>query len=222
MRHKSFGGAIAKWFDDWKLAGLGILNAMKGYRFWLYFLLFFVLFGTLLSFFSSGFAAFNYFFAVNLGEKISTIFDAFLSLFGVGRSFWDFLITFLIAILQGLLLSLIVLVYKHRRQKNKQKQKDKNDKTASGALQNAGISAGLAILGSGCPTCGATLITPILSAIFSTGGYAIAGTISGIITLIAIIIAIFSVQKLGVEMYVIMLEEKRSKRLKKEENGKNN
>ncbi len=209
MKHKSLKDWAAKFFDECKMAGLGIVLLSKKLKFWLIFVSIFIVFGTLLSMFAGGFAAFNLFFATDFGGKMSILGSAFLSLFGVGRDLGTFLSVFCISLLQALLITLIVLIYKHRK------------KSSTSAMQNAGIAAGLALLGSGCPTCGATLITPILTAIFSGGGYAIIGTVSVVITIVAILIALYSIKKLGMESYVIMLGEKRKQRLE-EKNGKSN
>ena len=209
MKHKSLKDSVARFFDECKMAGLGIVLSTKKLKFWLIFIPVFIIFGTLLSMFAGGFSAFNLFFATDFGGKMSILGSAFLSLFGVGRDLGTFLSVFSISLLQALLITLIVLIYKYRK------------KTSTSAMQNAGIATGLALLGSGCPTCGATLITPILTAIFSGGGYAIVGTVSGIITALAILVALYSIKKLGMESYVIMLGEKRKQRLEKKD-GKSN
>ena len=85
--------------------------------------------------------------------------------------------------------------------------RQKRPKQNKGGISDAGIVAGLAVLGSGCPTCGTALITPLVGAIFSGSSYAIAGAISGIITVIAIIVAIFSLKKVGLDCYVIIKYE---------------
>ena len=84
------------------------------------------------------------------------------------------------------------------------------------------IITGLIALGAGCPTCGTTLITPLIGVIFSTGSLSIAGTISTIVTWLAIIIAILSLKRLGEETYVTIINEKYLARhaKKKEQNEK--
>ena len=80
-----------------------------------------------------------------------------------------------------------------------------------------GISAGLAMLGTGCPTCGTALLAPVIGAIFS-GSSAIVGTVSWIVTILAVFIALFSLKKIGEDAYVIMISEeyKKKKREKKD------
>ena len=79
-------------------------------------------------------------------------------------------------------------------------------------LGKAGIITGLIALGAGCPTCGTPLLTPLLGAIFSTGGLALTGAISTLVTVLAILIAILSLKRLGVETYVIIVNEKYMKK----------
>lgn len=194
-RKSSLKQKFLRWCDGWRLSALGVVLASKKPKFWLVFILSFIIFGTLLSLLSGGMGAINLFFTTDLSGKLMIIKDGFLALFGVGRTFPDWLLIFGISFLQSLLIALITLVWQKKRTQH------------ATSLQNASIVTGLAILGSGCPTCGTALITPVLGAVFSTGSYAIAGTISGLITLLAIIIALLSLKKVGEEAYVIMVDE---------------
>ena len=198
-----------KWLDDFALAGKGILLATKEKRFWCGFIPSFLFFGLLMSLLQGGFAKFELMGALGFPSSLKIIGDSFLTIFGVGQAFFDWLPIFAISVLQGILIGLIVLLWK--------KKKDQN----SANLERAGIITGLIALGAGCPTCGTTLLTPLLGAIFSTGSLAIAGTISTIVTILAIIVAILSLKRLGVETYVIIINEKYlAKRAKKEQSEK--
>lgn len=201
-RGKSFRARWSRFLREWKTALLGVILATRKWKFWAVFLPVLIVFGTLLSLLSSGFGAVNLFFASGFSGKMRILGDGVLSFLGQGRNFWDWLLIFLIAVLQALLIALIVLVWKKR--KNFQGACPVN----AGTAQNAGISAGLALLGSGCPTCGTALLTPVLGAVFSTGSYAVAGIISGVVSIIAVIIALFSLKKVGNSAYVIMVAEK--------------
>lgn len=214
---------LLKWCDGFRLAALGIVLASKSLKFWLVFAVSFAIFGTLLSLLSGGMGAVNLFFATDFPGKLKILNGGFFALFGVGRSFPDWLLIFSISLLQALLIATIALVWQKKRKNSanaknaKNIRNTKNVKNAESTksstpdrsldVQSAGIVAGLAVLGSGCPTCGTALITPALGAIFSTGSYAIAGTVSGIITTLAIIIAILSLKKTGEQAYVIMVDE---------------
>ena len=96
------------------------------------------------------------------------------------------------------------------------KRVSKGEDTSNSAnVEKAGIITGLIALGAGCPTCGTTLLTPLLGAIFSTGGLAMVGVLSNIVTCLAVVIAILSLKRIGEETYVIIVNERYLK--KKEE-----
>lgn len=198
-----------KWCDEFVLAGKGILLATKEKRFWYGFIPSFFFFGLLINLLQGGFSKFELMHALGFPYCFKIIADSFLAIFGVNQPFFDWLPVFAISLLQGILIGLIVLLW--------QKKKDQN----SANLEKAGIITGLIALGAGCPTCGTTLLTPLLGAVFSTGSLAIAGTISIIVTMLAIIIAILSLKRLGEETYVIIInEEYLARKSKKEANAK--
>lgn len=156
---------------------------------------------------SGGFSKFQLMGVVGFSGAMKIIFDAFLGIFGVGQAFLDWLFVFLLAILQGVLIGLIVLLAKKKRDSNAEN------------IEKAGIIAGLIALGAGCPTCGTTLLTPLIGAIFSAGGVAITGIVSGVVTVLAVVIAILSLRRIGEETYVIIINERYLK--KKEAREKN-
>lgn len=186
-----------KWCDDFVLAGKGILMATKEKRFWCGFIPTFIIFAILINLLSAGFSKFQLMFLSPEAFGL-VIRDAFLSIFGINQVFVDWLPVFLLCLLQGTLVGLIVFLWHKKREKG----------ANSAGIEKAGLITGLIALGAGCPTCGTTLITPLLGAIFSTGSLAIAGAISTIVTVLAVIIAILSLKRLGLETYVIIIDEK--------------
>ena len=201
-----------KWLDEFVLAGKGILLATKEKRFWVGFIIAFLFFGTLMNLLSGGFSKFELMGMVGFGGSMKIIGDALLGVFGINMIFLEWLPVFSLAWLQGILIGLIVLLWHKKRISNGKESSN------SANVEKAGIITGLIALGAGCPTCGTTLLTPLLGALFSTGGLAMVGVISGIVTALAIIIAILSLKRLGEETYVIIVNEKYMKR-KKEERG---
>ena len=198
-----------KWLDGFALAGKGILLATREKKFWYSFVPSFLFFGFLMNLLSGGFTKFELMSALGFPASLRVIGECFLAIFGINQIFLDWLPIFAISILQGILIGLIVLLWDKKRHQN------------SANLEKAGIITGLIALGAGCPTCGTTLLTPLIGTIFSTGGLAITGTISTIITWLAIIIAILSLKRLGEEAYVIIINEKYlAKKRVKEQNEK--
>lgn len=209
------GARFDRWVDEWKMALSGILLATRDWKFDITVLISFVIFGTLINLLSSSTAALNLFWATDFAGKISIIGDSFSAIFGVGRNFWDFLLNFVVTVLQSFLIGLVVFVWRKKR-RNQREQKLAGTENADN-LQSAGLVAGLAVLGSGCPTCGTTLLMPIIGTIFSSGGYALAGTISGILTVAAIWLALFTTRRIGKDAYAMIKSEEFEKRHKKKE-----
>lgn len=189
-----------KWLDEFVLAGKGILLATKEKRFWYGFIPAFLFFGLLMNILSGGIAKFELMNALGFPANLQILGSSFLAIFGVNQPFLDWLPIFLISLLQGILIGLIVLLWQKKRGQNSEN------------LEKAGIITGLIALGAGCPTCGTTLLTPLLGVIFSSGSLAIAGTVATIVTVLAVIIAILSLKKLGVEIYVTIIDEKYRKK----------
>ncbi len=193
---------IRKWLDGFPLAGRGILLATREKRFIISAIIAFLFFGTLMNLLSAGFSKFQLMAALGFSGSMGIIWDSFIGVFGWNRIFMEWLPVFLLALMQGILIGLIVLLWKKKQGQN------------SANVQRAGIVTGLIALGAGCPTCGTTLIAPLLGTIFSSGA-SMVGTVSILITVIAIIIAILSLRRLGEETYVIIVNERYLK--KKEE-----
>lgn len=209
------GVKLDKWLDEWKMALSGVLLATRDWRFDLAAIIAFLVFGTLMNLLSSSTAALNLFWATDFAGKMSILGDSFLAIFGVGRNFWDWLLLFLITLLQSILIGLVVLVWqKKRRSRREQLLADVHN---SDNLQSAGLVAGLAILGSGCPTCGTTLLMPVIGTIFSSSSYALAGAVSGILTLAAVLLALFTLKRTGREAYAMIISEDFMKRHRKKE-----
>lgn len=188
-----------KWLDSFVLAGKGILLATREKRFWYGFIPAFLFFGFLMNLLASGFSKFELMGTLGFPSSLRILLDSFIAIFGINQPFLDWLPIFAISILQGILIGLIVFLW-HKKRENHSKNSEN--------LGSAGLITGLIALGAGCPTCGTTLLTPLIGAIFSTGGLAVTGAISAIVTALAIIIAILSLRRLGEETYVIIINEK--------------
>lgn len=194
----NFYSKLQRWGDEFKLAIYGAVLCFKRKRFLIAFFIAFIIFGTLLNLLASGSTAFNILARVDFFHKIELLWNAFLGTFGINREFQDFIFIFLLTILQSVLIGLVAFVYKYRKD--------------SANLQNAGIITGLIILGSGCPTCGTTVLAPIIISIAGSSGMAIAGTVSWVLTLASFIIALFALKKVGFEAYAIIKSEEYTKK----------
>ena len=223
MGKKSLAQALnwRKWLDEFVLAGKGILLATKEKRFWVGFVVAFLFFGTLMNLLSGGFSKFELMGALGFTESLKIIGESLLNVFGFRMIFSEWVPVFFLALMQGVLIGLIVLLW------HKKRVSDKDGTSNSANVEKAGIITGLIALGAGCPTCGTTLLTPLLGTLFSSGGMAMAGVLSGVVTTLAVIIAILSLKRIGEETYVIIvnekyLEKKQKKMVEKELSEGNN
>ncbi|MBR0488190.1 hypothetical protein IJJ39_00730 [Candidatus Saccharibacteria bacterium] len=204
--------SLARWCDEWVLAAKGILLAGKEKRFWIGFVIAFLFFGTLMNLLSGGFSKFELMGALGFPQNMQIIGSALAGTIGIGMPFLEWLPVFLIAVLQGTLIGLIVLLWDKKRVKSSAETtnvgREQKQESNAANVEKAGIITGLIALGAGCPTCGTTLLTPLLGAIFSTGSFAVAGIISGVVTALAIVIALLSLKRMGEETYVVMINER--------------
>ncbi len=202
----SFKRKFSRWLDECKLAASGIALATRRREFLLGFVVSFVIFGTLMSLLSSSTAPLGMFWSADFGRKMAILWQGFLGIFVVDGSFWLWLLNFFIIIMQSVLIGLVVLVWRKRRRS----KKEQVVATASNIdnIEHASVAAGLAVLGSGCPTCGTTLLAPMLGTLFSASGYALASTISGALTAVAVLVALYSLKKLGNDAYALLVSER--------------
>lgn len=217
----------ARWCDEWKMALAAMLMAWKRPRFILTVVLTVLIFGTLMNLLSNGLSQFTLLFKLDWSGKWALLEHAFLAVFGVGRAFIDWLSVFAVALLQGILLGLVVIVWHYNKNQNAANAQSTTSRTAhddanrttkatAGAAtathqnaanaQSAGIVAGLAVLSAGCPTCGTSLLLPIIGMFTSAGG-ALAGVISGVVYAVAILVALWALKRVGREAYAVLLAE---------------
>ena len=182
---------VRKFFDDFALAGRGVLLAFKRKEFLIGFFVTFFVFGTLLNLLSTGTSSLVLVFSGDFSLAGKVLGQAFLANFGVGKEIGDFLLNFALTIMQSALVGMITIVWRHNRNE----------------ASSVGIVAGLVVLGSGCPTCGTTLLAPVVAMVVS-GATGIAGTISMVLNIIAIVIGLLVFRKVGVETYAIIKSEK--------------
>lgn len=195
-----------RWLDEWRLAFSGVLLATRERRFIIAAIISFIFFGTLMHLLSGGTSAFSLFASTDFGGKFKIIADGFLANFGVNQNFWDWLSIFIVTVIQSILIGLVVLVWHKRRHSVAQAASNADN------LQSAGLVTGLAVLGTGCPTCGTALLMPVIGTLFSTSSYALAGFISGLLTLAALVIALFALKRIGNETYALIVSERFARR----------
>jgi hypothetical protein len=97
----------------------------------------------------------------------------------------------LLSLAQGVLISMLIFHFRHAK------------KVDDSALMNSSLASFFAILGAGCPTCGTSLLMPLLTAVFSSAAYTILNSISVIIMVVAFVLVLFALRRLGFLCYTI-------------------
>ena len=182
--------------DDWGFAVKGIGLATREWRFWVAFVVAFLVFGTLMNLLAGGTAAFDLMRVAGWSTRFSIIGNAGLALFGVGRGLLDWALVFAVTVLQATAVGMLAVVWQKRAE-------DTGTKNSEHA-QRTGLGAAVAVLGTGCPTCGTTLLGPLAVAVFGSSGIALAGTISGLMTVVAVVLLLGALEKSGYEAFVIL------------------
>ncbi len=124
-----------------------------------------------------------------LGRVAVGILDNFTSLYGV-------LIIFM-SLLQALTIMLLIFTWQNREKEQ-----------AIDGASTGSIGAVFGFVALGCPTCGVSLLAPILTAIAGTGAMAAAENISRILTILAFALLIYTVIKLGYISFITISARK--------------
>ena len=136
-----------------------------------------------------------------------------MSVFGIGRTLPDFLFMTTINFVQSILFGLLFFILHFQRFFHR--------RIAFDNLQSTGIIASFFLLSSGCPTCGTALLAPIFISILGSSGLALVGTVSLVLNLISLVLALFVFQKLGYEAYIISEAQKYQQKNHKISKGEN-
>lgn len=179
--------------DRSKFALVSIAYLFKQPKYLLIFLFSFVFFSYFLTFFRDGSSNWQLVWS-GLGidrkfELLGRVFPAMLENFS---SFYGITIIFL-SLLQAVIIAQLVFAWKHR-------EKGQQIHGAS----TGGVGALLGFVALGCPSCGIGLLTPLLTAIAGASAVALADTIGQIFSILAFILLIFSIIRLGYINYIII------------------
>ncbi|MDR3125534.1 MAG: hypothetical protein LBU20_00445 [Candidatus Nomurabacteria bacterium] len=169
---------------SWRTVSIGIKKAANGWQFWLSAVgatLFFIFLFNLLS---SGNNFLQLLINLPFGDKF----------FVIGQVYWEFLtnflsiekiLIFLAAAGQGLIISMIVFLWRTRR---------RLDDTA--VLESASASL-IALIGAGCPVCGGTILLPVLMSLFGASAMTFLQSFSLLLMAAALAPIIFAIRRLG-------------------------
>ncbi len=128
---------------------------------------------------------------IDLGSKIGLlgsvwrgVLENFTNLYGV--------LLMVLSFLQGLTIALLVFVWKGREKK-----------AAVNGLEAGGVGAAFGFLALGCPSCGVSLLAPVLTAIAGTGAVALVDVLGWFFLIFAYLLLLHALRKMGYTAYVL-------------------
>ena len=133
---------------------------------------------------------------LDFGRKMEIFGRSLLSMFENFTSFMGILIVIL-ALMQSLCVAGIVFAIRHRQK----------DDAINGASAGS-IASILAFVTLGCPTCGMTLLTPLLTMIAGTSAVALAEKLGVILSIVAFVLLFFTLVHLGYLIFVNVSAER--------------
>ncbi len=133
---------------------------------------------------------------LDFGQKMQVFGNSLASMLGNFTSFTGILIVIL-ALMQSLCVAGIVFAIRHRQK----------DDAINGASAGS-IASILAFVTLGCPTCGMTLLTPLLTMIAGTSAAALAERLGVILSIVAFVLLFFTLIHLGYLIFVNVSAER--------------
>ena len=130
------------------------------------------------------------------GSKMEMLGGVVLKIFGNFSDLYGVLIIFM-SILQALTVMLLVFTWRNR---------EKN--SAIDGASTGGIGTIFGFVALGCPTCGISILTPILTAVAGTGAMAAAEGVSRVLIILAFGLLIYTVVKLGYVSFITISANK--------------
>ena len=201
MSAKNARKSIMDWLEELtdhaELAVIGCGKILRRAKYFLAFILSAFFFLYLLTFFRDGTSNWSMLWsglpfaqkAKLLGRVATSILDNFHSFYGI--------ILILLSLLQGLVIMLLIYNYRHR-----------GKSAAFSGLESSGIASVLSFLALGCPGCGVSLITPILTAIAGTSAVVLAERVGVVCAIIAFLLLIYTFIKLGYLVFIDISAQK--------------
>ena len=183
--------------DRIKLGGIGISYLLTFKKYLLLFIFGWLFFLYFLTFFKDGNSNLMILFSgIAIEQKLNLLRRVLLGCFGNFLNLYGLSLV-LLSLLQGLAIALMVYTWR-----NKYK-----DQTLSSASTST-VASALGFVALGCPSCGISLLTPVLSALAGASASILAERVGAVLTIVAFGLLFYSVFHLGYLVFVIVSARK--------------
>ena len=189
--------------DQIKMCGAGIAGVMKDWHYVSIWLLCTFVFAYLLTFFKDGAGKTSLLFgSLEFGDKIWILTSNLQGMLANFTTIYGWFIV-LASIMQGLAISLLVFNYRH-------KQEDLGSEASA-----SGFGVLLSFLALGCPSCGVSMLTPLIMTILGAGALALVDVVGKILMVVVFILLAYAIIKLGNLSYITLSAKKYKERNEK-------
>lgn len=179
--------------DQAKLGMVGTYYCIKKWRYALIFAVSFFIFDFLLTFFADGSGNLDLLLSgLAFGAKMAVIGRVLLGLLTNFTSLSGVFLT-IMSFLQGLSVMLMIYVWRHREKS-----------IAIDGASTGSIASVIGFVALGCPSCGISLLSPILAAIAGASAGILAERIGIIFIILAFALLIFTVLRLGYTVFILV------------------
>lgn len=189
---KTPNNTLDLWLDETKLSFVGLRLALKRPKTLAATIIIAITSAYILTLFKNGTSTWSLLWSnIPLADKLALklqIFPRILENFITP----DGLLLILLSLLQGLTLAALLYVWKHREKKS-----------AIAGLEAGGVGTALGFLALGCPSCGISLLTPLLTAIAGTGALALADTLGWVFMILAFLLLLHALRRMGYSIFII-------------------
>lgn len=179
--------------DRAKLAFVGCGYCLRRPKYLTVFIVSWVAFAYIFTFFRDGMSNWNLLFSgITPEQKMGLLGKCFLNIFVNFASFYGLCIIFL-SFLQAVAIVLMIFTYRNR-----------NKEASLNGASTGLVASALGFVALGCPTCGISLLTPILTALAGASAGVLAKTIGDIFLVVAFILLLMTIIRLGYLVFIIV------------------
>lgn len=189
---------VALALDYAKLALVGQYAVLGKLRYFVTFALLWLVLFLLISFFQDGGSSWQLLWSgLPLGDKLAVLGRSWSSAWESLGSGYGLALALMTG-LQAMTIALLTFAWRHRDKEN----------VIDGA-STGGIASVLGLLALGCPSCGMSLLTPLLTAAAGSGAVVLAEGIGATLLVLAFLLLIYTVIKLGYIVFILASSEQR-------------
>lgn len=181
-----------EWVDETKMALVGVKLAMRRTKYVVMGVAVWLFFAYVLTLFRDGTNTWSLLWSrIGLGDKLWLTIEVWGRVLGNFLDLWG-LVLMLMALLQGLCVALLVFGWRAKM----------SDKVKVAGLEAGSVGTAIGFLALGCPSCGTSLLIPLLTTLLGSSAAVLAEALGWILVVVAILLLLHATRRLGYGAFV--------------------